>query len=92
MNIRKYTPHFMWCVFHHIYGQFRGKLWRILTKSWDCKTPLLPRQVLRLPQKVKSKWVGETHYCCPCENKIPTLSVTLRQKKTENIWSRIDIP
>ena len=41
------------------------------------KVPLLPRQVIRLTQKVKSRWVGETDYYCPGENKITTFSETL---------------
>ena len=42
------------------------------------KDPLLPRQVIRLTQKVKSRWVGETDYYCPGENKITTFSETLK--------------
>ena len=41
------------------------------------KEPQLPRQVFRLTQKVKSKWVGETDYYRPGENKITTFSETL---------------
>ena len=57
------------------------------------KEPQLPRQVFRLTQKVKSKWVGETDYCCPGENKIPTFPWnTSVETQTENIWSRNDKP
>ena len=72
-----HPPHFMWCVFHHICGQYRGKLWKFGQKVGIAKDPLLPRQVIRLTQKVKSRWVGETDYYCPGENKITTFSETL---------------
>ena len=42
------------------------------------KEPQLPRQVFRLTQKVKSKWVGETDYYCPGKIKTQPFPETLR--------------